>query len=358
MMAASNIFRLKCGMILPLCTMLAYSWGDACPEVNSSPQIEPRYLASAQPKTDWGISFFGDYLYWAVKEEGLVYGLQATLTDSPYQTIFGNPSKIDPGFNSGMRIGIDYNLPNHDLDIAFTWTRYHNAAKDSISPKPNKETWVYWVNDSGELTANGKTSADWDLHLNAYDLELGCAFFPKKYLSLRPFIGVRAAWIEQKLEVLYTDLGFAPLTTIQFESYIRSRNYNNFQGYGMRVGLDTKWILGKGFSLLGDLAGSLLWSDFSIAQFEKNSFGYPRSKVREQAEMLTSVAEMFGGVQWETSLHDDAVDLNFYAGWEMQIWFNQNQFNNFPERHNTGYAVKQEGDLTLFGLTLGASVGF
>jgi hypothetical protein len=39
---------------------------------------------------------------------------------------------------------------------------------------------------------------------------------------------------------------------------------NNFWGVGLRGGLDTQWGLGKGFSIYGKLALSVLWGKFSI----------------------------------------------------------------------------------------------
>ncbi len=318
-------------------------------------------LASDRPNLEngWGIIVSGDYLYWQASQAGLEYTLKSPDVNNRFNKgSLGKISNISPNYQSGFRVGADIELPHDNWDISFAWTSYSNQTHSRRGGGSTFTMTPYWLNAGEGITTSGASTAKWNLGFNSYDLDLGCAFLPRQHLSLRPFAGFKAAWIEQDFTVKYHNISsnntLAPGSAIS----MRSRNYNHFQGYGMRVGMDTKWLLNYGFSFIGNISGALLASEFYVSQFDRNVDHTPRSHTQEYINRITPVVEMFGGLKWETDFDDEGFFLDIHAGWEQQIWFSQNQMNNFPIPNNRGYAIKSQGDLTLSGLTVGATFGF
>lgn len=359
-------YLLSC--LLSVC-FLSRLWSDSTE--SSTASQDTAFLRSARPHLDrdWGVLISGDYLYWKANQQGLAYGLQTPFFNSftsADKGVIGNPSAIQAEYQSGYRLGLDLLVPHGGWDVAFIWTQYGASQKEKLG-KLGQVVWPYWISDAVEAYAAGPVRAKWDLRFNTCDLNLGAAFQPMRYLSIKPFIGIRTAWIEQLLTVEYDSLITPTEPTVQpVETYngnISSKNRNHFAGYGTNLGMDTKWTLGGGFNILADIAGSLLWSDFSIATFQKQTFPgsptYPYAKSSTSFHELTSVFAMFGGLEWETHFYEDKMYLEFHAGWEQQIWFDQNQLLNFVFRHCPGFdATRQGGDLSLYGLTIGGSIGF
>ena len=340
-----------------------------------SQEAQGEMFSSAQPsfRSKWGIIALGEWLFWKAEEESLDYGIQSTNftnvgqfpLSSATQGIRGKISHVSPEYQSGFRLGLIGILPHDRWDISLYWTSYENHAHDSISPKPPKVVFPVYLNDN-TIPIALSAKARWELEFNVLDLELGRSFFVGKHLSLRPFVAFQAAWIEQHLNIDYLDLTLthntegSPISTTTPK--IASRNHSDFSGYGLRAGVNTKWPLGYGISLLGNFSYSLLCSDFDLHQVEKNADGSFRTQLRDDLDLTSQVLQLFGGVSWEWQFDNNRYYVNIHAGWEQQVWFDQNQLNlflNMPlSRANVGDTLNQQGNLTLSGLTLGATFGF
>jgi hypothetical protein len=358
------------------------SMSQATPSSSQSKYIYPsqdsqgEMFASAQPSfraKKWGVFATGEWLFWKAEEESLDYGIQSPnftnagpfALSSSTQGIRGKISNINPEYQSGFRVGVVGILPHDKWDISLFWTSYVNRAHDSISPKLPKVVFPVYLN-ANTIPIALSAKAHWKLDFNVFDLELGRSFFVGNHLSVRPFLAFQAAWIEQHLNIHYDDL---TLTYGMFNSpsstttpKITSLNHSEFSGYGLRAGLNTKWPLAWGLSLLGNLSYSLLCSDFDLHQNEKNADGSYRTKLKDDLDLTSQVFQLFGGISWERQFENSRYYLNLHAGWEQQVWFDQNQFNLFLNqplsRSNVGDTINQQGNLTLSGLTLGATFGF
>ena len=327
------------------------------------------YSSAAPPfKSGWGIIAFGDWLYWRANEEGLNYAVQSLEFAGrgfgpgiATRGIDGKVHHISPGYHSGFRIGASAVLPWDKWDLQLYWTSYHNDSDSSVKQKPLQVAWPILLNINNiPLALSAK--ADWKIHFNVLDLELGRSFFVAKHLSIRPFIGFEAAWIKQNLNADYFNITLFQFGQVFPGDDISSRTRNHFSGYGLRGGLNTKWPLFWGISLMGNVSFSLLCSDFDISQYEKNIHGSPRTSLKDDLHLTSQSLQMFAGICWEWQFMKNRCYFNLHAGWEQQIWFDQNQMNIFLNdsslRANVGNTINQQGDLTLSGLTLGAAFGF
>ncbi len=322
-------------------------------------------FGSAQPILSEGIGFYfsGDYLFWKAEEDGLHYGLQSENfgvnqpfpQSNPFKGVFGKPQGFASKYHSGYRVSLGTLLPRDEWELFLTWTDYTSSTHSSIDFKSNKAVFPYWIDEHFFPVAQS-AAARWNLHFNTLDFDLGRNLFIGKHLTVRPFFGFQGAWIEQKLQVKYFNMSFVFPTIPAFN--VSSHNRNIYQGYGMRLGVDGRWFLGSGLHLIGSISGSLLYGKFKFSHFAKTLPSNPRAKLKNHKQLVTPQLFMFGGVGWETQFHTSRVWLNLHIGWEEQIWLHQNQFQRYVDAYSEAKTISEEGNLTLQGLTAGATLGF
>ncbi len=247
-------------------------------------------------------------------------------------------------------------------------------------------------------------SADWRLKLNFLDGELGRQFWVSPMLTFRPFIGARGVWIDQSYDVFYqgslhiaNPAPFEPLNSASIEGCIETCNSfkNDYQGAGPRLGFDTQWNLGLGFSIYALAGISLIWGEFDLEQCslitlfgelnaEVNNTNLDQQVFCDKATFhLTddfcstkAITDLQIGLQWQSNF-SKRVAISLFVGWDHHVAFNQNQLirlqqqlnpfplapvvpapqnpDVFPNLTTTelGLTERRHGDLTLQGLTAG-----
>ena len=332
-------------------------------DARPAPTIEIAPSARIELENGWGAHFFGDLLYWKTGEEGLSYALSSlnfsANPPSPQDDVFhgvkGNVKRVDPEYAFGFRLGTWINLPWDGWDLAFYWTSYHNDQHSHLTANAPKAISPFWLNNNFNPMAQ-KAKASWKLTFDSLDLNLGRNFYAGDFLSLRPFVGLKAGWIHQRLNLKYEEITFSNGQTLPF---LKSFNRDNSSGYGILGGLETKWRLGKGFSIEGNGSIALLWTDHEINQFEYNDPSIPRSQIRNPLSKIASMYDLFAGVRWEHVYCKQRLYVALHAGWEEQVWAAQNQLSRFiGNTENLGATMNNEGDLTFSGWTIGAALGF
>lgn len=217
----------------------------------------------------------GAFLWWLTDENDFSLGFnQKTPYVTPTSTVIGlgangNIINFDYQWDPGFRVGLGWQSHSAEgWDIVLDWTWYLNKTTQTesavnttpSSPSVNAGQGIVPFWGSSFLAANpfyGNMKADYRLHYNMIDLELGRDFFVSCALSLRPFLSVEGGWIHREWNVLYTDF----LAPVSLGSFLASDSYStksNYWGVGPRAGLGGNWWLGAGFKLFGNLSGSLL----------------------------------------------------------------------------------------------------
>jgi hypothetical protein len=320
-----------------------------------------------------GSDFFitADLLYMQAHQDGLTYGIE----NKDGNTFVNDGDMKDPHFkwNVGFRVGLGYKLPCDGWDLTLDWTRIHNHASNKDDQPLPGTIYASWGNPQAANVANTGTFNDieaeeakvhWRLRLNVLDLELGRAFYTSKWLTLRPFIGLRAAWVHQKYRVKYED---GPFTIAQGSGGrfgdLRAHMKNNYYGVGPRAGFDTEWGLSCGWSIYGDVAVSLLLGRFHVDQdvdFEPSSSSTELRQLGVDHHFTSgkAVTDLAIGLRWERSFCDCCYYLRLQAGYEHHLFFSQNQMNRFVDSAVSGAYVSNLGDLSLHGWSLSARFDF
>lgn len=280
------------------------------------------------------ISIHADLLYWKAWEKNLVL----TNKKSPvfFTDNFAKAKVIHPSFdwNFGARVGLSTSIPCSCWDIHFDWTHYHTTISQHRLTNSNDLTNVnhqqgmfpIWALSDDIIAGDYVSQAHLNgkLTLNLLDLEFGQALTYCNCFEIRPFFGLRSAWVRQHASVNYQG-GIFLLCIIRGGVSLNGNDHitlkNNFWGIGPRVGIQPKLYIGKGFSFYGNAAMAGLCGTFHVKQRETylrdTRFSHHRNFVR-----FRWISDLAIGIAWDTVLCGE-YSLGFKLGWEYHVFFDQ-----------------------------------
>lgn len=278
--------------------------------------------AAYQSKSSFG---FIDLLWWQARESGAENWAQRFSTNGTTTSV----QLIDAPFswNMGVRLGVGYEFNQRADDILLAYTHYNASANNQTSGTvASAFDGAYFANNlngaSLGLTYNS-ANANWQLSYRVLDLNLGRHFTIDPVLAIHPYIGLKAARINQSL---YTNW-FDPNTPTTFTRAAENLK-NNFSGLGPMLGADTDWIIYRGsnqsLSLIGNFAAGLLYGHWDFDEVYTNNKPVTITIYVDSVNGASPVVTGLLGVQWFKQFAQ--ADLNIRLGYEAQIWFNQMQF--------------------------------
>ncbi len=353
-------------------------------KTESQNQFEQRWRENqitpiANPKTDgssWNPFITADWIYWKAYEEGLGYAYNGVSTpQTPVNPGSASQGKVfRPKFEweSGFKVGLGnkFAYDGWDLYAQYTWLRSDAEDNEDEDDCCEVETeiaksmfWLATIRTSEDVVM-GEEGAKWNLDsFNILDLELGRHYYISKYLTMRPFAGLKFSWQHQKYKVKYSDILFVgdqdripPSTnTIPNGSNVELEFKQREFGVGLRVGMNTQWYFCKWLGAYGDFALTTLWNRFKerreVDVDLSDLIEFDSERIKDKIYDVTGVLEIGLGLFFEWTFHDDDYLFTLAAGWEDQIWWNQNNFiylmnNDAP------------GNLSFQGFTLKAGFAF
>lgn len=268
---------------------------------------------------------FIDFLVWQVRESGAdnwaqvintsAVGTSAYLVDAPF------------AWNTGVRVGVDHQCSQYPFDILFAYTHYQAYASNQASGTvASAFDGGYFVDNTDGamlgLTYNN-ANVKWQIFYNTADVNLGQHVEIDPVLQLHPYIGLKAASINQKI---FTNW-LTPTIPTNFTSAIENLR-NDFLGIGPTLGVDTTWMMYRSANhsvgLIGNIAGGLLAGHWNFHEVFVNNTG---------VTIITHVAGVNGaapvaigllGLQWAMQFGTSTISASL--GYEAQMWFNQEQF--------------------------------
>ncbi len=314
-----------------------------------------------------------DFIYWRTTYDGMGYALSGIahpdpVISRPALTSFTGKGFIkfpdfdfQPGFKLGA--GLKFAHDGWDLYANYTWL---NPGTTKATAKETDEQGMLFSTQADFVIGGPeilRAKNHFRQSFNTLDLELGRNFFLSRFMSLRPYFGLKLSRIHQHQRTNYTptDLSSSDAgTTFTITTLIEKRNIK-FWGIGIRGGISPVWYFMKGFGLYGNLALSGMWSyyktlvnsqyDATIATATTTSFqrGTVAQNTIGSSHTITPVIELGLGLTYTFTCCNDYA-FTFSGGWEEQIWINfagNDFFGNFSN-----------GNMTLQGLTVKAGVEF
>lgn len=317
-----------------------------------SPASPPSSLGVFVPhqiRGNQGLWVDAELLFWQSNLGGLDYAIESQSTT---KLDHGKVKQPDFHWDLGARVGLGYRLPHDRWDVLVRYTYLHAEGSGSAHRENGAifPIWATSVSGVEEFFASS-AKAHWNAGINLADLELGRTCLVGKWLSIRPFIGVRGLVIDQDYHVSYE--GGSGFPGVQDRVKMSSDEW----GVGLRMGLNSLWGLGKGIGIYGDGSFSLLSGNFDV--HEKESIKEERRlNVHRDVNNLVVAADLALGLQWDYLFSKDRYHFGVKFGWEFNIFFDQNQLFNFSSVTTPGSVRFKQEDLSFQGVTLGFRFDF
>lgn len=319
----------------------------------------------------------GDLLFWKVEQGGMEYTDSFTFnTNLPNALMNADSKELHFNYDFGYRVGLGVNTPYDGWDVYADYTFFRSSESQRLPPggkkgrkKKNRSSCgpgrggpagmffpllaYQGVNGIIEVAQNVK--AHWEVKLKDIDFEIGGEYYLGRHLSFRPAMGFKAAKIDQRFKVSYTNLTINSNPVVNPATFI-VKGRNEFKGIGPKIGIGSFWDLGVGFSLFGNLGAALLAGWFDMDQVQ-NQFETEIIDLDSHLKRFAPVLEILIGATWDVYFHHNKFHLGFHAGYEAQYWWRQNQVEDFINNLVPAYMRFSE-DLSFSGLTAGVRFDF
>ena len=314
-------------------------------------------LTSARPESDNGWYLFADALYWRADVGNTDWSFKNTDVNAVDEVVRGPNHKLDFKWSWGFRVGIGANIDHDMWDTNFYYTWFRSENSNSVGTDGPNELAVDnqgSVGNAGPSTRGvSQGKIEWNIHYSMFDWELGRWFHVSRSLSLRPHVGIKGGWINQKVNRDWTIN-----RTTEGEADLE----NDFWGVGAAGGFNSTWMLGHvgrhHFSLFGDFAGALMYGHFDVdhkEEVEINEVVVGGNNIRNlDRNLAVPMLQAMFGLGWDLPFNRDRCHFGLKVGYEFQYWFRQNQMLNIKNGSpaNTVQYWRNSDDLALQGLTV------
>ena len=321
---------------------------------NLREELHELMLSQARPSAnpdimsnEWFV--FLEPLYWYQRTNGtaFAYSNHALVTTVPLK---GRTKDIDFGWSWGLRFGGGKNINFDKWDLSAALIYYNNHVSGTARAG---QAGTLIPLRGAVITQTGVTHAKSNYALDFYNLdaELGRHYYVSAKLSLRPFIGLKSAWVDQTQIVRYTGGSLSQNTA-------NVKDYCDYWGMGTKGGINSKWYLGYGWHVDGLVAGALLYGYFDIEHRERvTPSPFDRIKLEDNKHRFVPMVQWRLGLSWGTYFNRKQNYVDFAAAYEGMHWWRQNQMLKIYEYSALRYDNFAE-DLAMHGLSLSVKLYF
>ena len=316
----------------------------------------------------YGWFITADVLYWHAKCGGteFAYTDDDQIGSFPVQ---GRTKDMDFDWDWGLRFGVGYNFDHDGWDAKVEYTWFDSSGSASVSAGLNSTVIPLHGSSTIVATANpgvgnptdqflfcNSAKSQYDFDYSCVDLELGRAYFISRDLSFRPHWGLKTAWIDQEQITRYTGGNLNPDSSGNElglgNNTVHIKDECDFWGLGPRTGVESRWCLGNGFSIFGNVAAALLFGYFDVDHKEQFSAD-PNNRIKLNANRhaFSPNVQMQLGLRWDKYIHDNKQHLGIGLGYEANYWWRQNQMIKIDDSVVLKYERYSE-DVSTYGLTL------
>lgn len=227
-------------------------------------------------------------------------------------------------WNLGYRIGLENDAFFDCWDVAVYWTNLHSHSHQRD---------------------NDDDHASWKLNYDTVDILFGHQFNTDCCFTYTPFVGLRGAWIDERLRAHFADCDCDD--DVASGGVTDQLHKERFWGVGPEIGIKADWDIGSGFSVYGGLGVGILYGNFKINVHDVDTIPDATDSgnfcVHRNFNTCQVIADISIGVQWKFCVCDKVAVVRL--GLEHHRYFNQNQIGGY-------------GDLCLDGVSLSAGINF
>ncbi|PIS01548.1 MAG: hypothetical protein COT84_01895 [Chlamydiae bacterium CG10_big_fil_rev_8_21_14_0_10_35_9] len=367
-----------------LCAVNIHATGYS-PDVLVSGLLPSSRECTYPRKEQYGAAYISaSFIFWQAKQGKMDFAAKNEGPDKPVTGVKNlNMEIITPDFswNAGAKVILGYNLPSDDMDLQAKWTfakggfthiKKNVFSENNIPGEGVIPLWYFPFLRNISTTTDPRYqhgAGDWKLRLNSIDLDWGKGFLPIESLKVRLAAGIKVAFIRQLYKVEY-NRGNDVTADNQLVQLVASNLVlkNDSAGIGPRFGVESRWKLFWGFSLIGDGAFSLVYDYFDVNRdqvdliynYATESLDSHFAKLHDSFSKIQPVLEISLGLDWGMclSIKNHESYFGVTIAYDTQYWWAQNQMQRVISSAFVGDLFNNKGDLQLQGLTMSARFDF
>ena len=287
---------------------------------------------------------FGDFLYLTLRETDFAY---ATHVDGLLATSVPlAPSNIvDPDYQPGFRIGGSLALDSCS-SIAATYWYSRSTTTDSLTLPGGTgfiRSEVTHPNTANVAADSLAARASYDTDFQMVDLTYKSLLSGGCCHAVNYSVGIRYAHLDQQFHGEYSILG---ATSVDSDI--------NFDGIGLRLGIEGERLLQRGFFVYGQAFADLLAGEFKADYIQRNAFVGVQARTGVEDDRIVPQLELELGVGWQSCGGRFRVRGGYYLG----SWFNSMTAPTWIGAVRANSLSEIEERLTIDGLTLRAEYLF
>lgn len=314
---------------------------------------------------DFEFQIKASYLYWAVKEDYLGFGVENVfIFNTPQMPTNAVVKTHKPKWDSGFKL--EGNLSNNcsPLTLHAEWiyfkTTSNASANSSLNGQPTTgvpTVNVNFISGSPFLLATNIDST-WKIKINQLALDLDYEIFSNGCFTFSPYVGIFGAIINQHQNVMNFNATNSadPDTTIANVQVFRN---NKFSGIGPRFGINSHWNIVNNFSLTCDANVAYLIGKNKMT----NNFSSTApililgiSSIQENSWCGRPMANCLLTLDYEYCICNRYF-LSLSVGGQFQYWWDQWHANS-DLIDNLLSGEGRWGDLSVYGLIASLGISF
>ncbi len=278
----------------------------------------------------WRLS--AELLNWRLQRRDLDFAIPTD--DGALAVGAGGVQHVDFGRDAGVRLGLARQTIS-GWEVGFVYTYFDTSATAQAVEPAGGNLWATRSHPSRNQEAS-TADAFSSFEYQVFDVEAAYAWDASCSARLRMFGGPRWARTDQQFRVDYDGRDFAEATVTHPVT---------MNAFGLRLGLGGEWRLGRGFSLFGRGAGSVMYGRFDAQTRETNMAGLQTIvAIQDEYRQAVPVLEAAVGLSWQRGGWELA------AGYEIVDWFNLGDRSAFPNDVHEGLYAPSSADVVLEGV--------
>ncbi len=308
--------------------------------------------ARFEVRDGWSLGFSLYYNEYAASEDSMEVAYTSNESFDPQGSVLTFDSDYQPGFGLGFLLNTPYDHWNIGGEYLWFQDKAH-LSKEADSAL----LYTAPLFESGPFrTLINSLDSSWDLNINVGDLYLSRPYYSGRNLVLKPVMGLKTAFITQDFDLT---AAISSLSEVSWTSQTAKTKSVSW-GIGPRAGLDAKFLLGKGFSLFGDLSTSLLYTTFTKIHLDyASSIGQSAFASNNNAQIIQPIIDTGIGFSFGSYALNKSFYVDFSAAYNFSVFFSQNMSRSLVATVNTSSANQSPpANLYLQGVSIGLAFIF
>lgn len=274
--------------------------------------------------------------------------LRARNSDTAYAALVngtvpsGRTGVLDSEFDFGYRVGLIKALDRCHSIVA-TYSGFNSENDDQIAGSALSKLLIHpdaFNSASNALTASGTTELDFHI----FDLDYRFLLHGSDNSAINMIVGARYAHMDQDVNAIYQPVGIIDAVSSDID----------FDGGGIRLGLDMEHHVGRGLYAYGKANASFLAGEYDASYLNTSDGAFVSASSYEAARLVT-ILDLEVGVGWQARQN-----LRFSAGYLVSSWFNSITTEDWIDgvRDNNNHFADMSQAITFDGFNIRGELRF